>query len=71
MKLTDIEIPPDVARLFVRDMHAFFAAKNNIKADEIAGRQLYALKQYYPGKLRALSDVKEMFRQMRDDSMTV
>jgi hypothetical protein len=66
MKLIDIEIPADVARLFVRDMRAFFAAKSKIKADEIAGRQLYALKQYYPGKLR-LSDVKEMFLRMRDD----
>ena len=47
-------------------MRAFFAAKSKIKADEIAGRQLYALKQYYPGKLR-LSDVKEMFLRMRDD----
>ena len=65
MKLTDIEIPPDVARLFVRDMHAYFAASNQVDADEIAGRQLYALKQYYPGKL-SLSDVEEMFFQMRD-----
>ena len=66
MKLTDIEIPPEVARLFVRDMRAFFAEKDKIKADEIAGHQLYTLKQYYPGKLR-LSDVKEMFLRMRDD----
>ena len=66
MKLTDIEIPPEVARLFVRDMRAFFAEKDKIKADEIAGHQLYTLKQYYPGKLR-LSDVKEMFLQMRDE----
>jgi hypothetical protein len=34
------------------------------KADEIAARQLHALKPYYPGKLR-LSDVKAMFLVMR------
>ena len=32
---------------------------------EIAARQLHALRQHYTGKLR-LSDVKEMFGQMRD-----
>jgi hypothetical protein len=46
-------------------MHAYFAVSNQVDADEIAGRQLYALKQYYPGKL-SLSDVEEMFFQMRD-----
>jgi hypothetical protein len=48
-------------------MRAFFAEKNTIKADGIAARQLHALKQHYAGKLR-LSDVKEMFLQMRDHS---
>jgi len=37
-----------------------------IKADEIAARQLFALKQHYSGKLK-LSDVREMFVQMRDE----
>jgi hypothetical protein len=36
-----------------------------ILADPTA-RQLRALKQHYAGKLR-LSDVKEMFEQMKDD----
>jgi hypothetical protein len=31
----------------------------------MAARQLRALKQHYTGKLR-LSDVKEMFEQMKD-----
>jgi hypothetical protein len=60
-----IELPPTVARRFVEDMRAFFAEKNGIKADEIAARQLPALRQHYAGKLR-LTDVKEMFVQMRD-----
>jgi hypothetical protein len=37
-----IELPPAVARAFVKDMRAFFAEKNAIKRDEIAARQLHA-----------------------------
>jgi hypothetical protein len=33
----------------------------------LAARQLFALKQHYSGKLK-LTDVKEMFLQMRDGS---
>jgi hypothetical protein len=43
-----IELPPTVARAFVKDMRAFFRAKDAIKADEIAARQLHALKPYNP-----------------------
>jgi hypothetical protein len=46
-------------------MRAFFDAPNTLKQDEIAVRQLHALKQHHPGELR-LSDVKKMFLQMRD-----
>jgi hypothetical protein len=60
-----IELPPAVGRAFVRDMRAFLAEKNPIKRDEIAARQLWALKQHYHGKLR-ITDVHEMFLQMRD-----
>jgi hypothetical protein len=35
-----IELPPAVARQFVEDMRAFYAEKNPIKRDEIAGRQM-------------------------------
>jgi hypothetical protein len=59
-----IELPPAVARAFVKDMRVFLAEKNAIKRDEIAARQLHALKQHYTGKLR-LFDVKEMFLQMK------
>jgi hypothetical protein len=44
---------------------ALLAEKNTIKADGIAARQLHALRQHYSGKLK-LTDVKEMFLQMRD-----
>ena len=60
-----IELPPAVARRFVEDMLAFHAEPNSIKRDEIAARQLHALRQHYAGKLR-LSDVTQMFVQMRD-----
>jgi hypothetical protein len=60
-----IELPPAVARAFVKDMRAFFAEPNAIKRDEIAARQLHALKQHYTGKLR-LFDVKEMFLEIKD-----
>jgi hypothetical protein len=47
-----IEPPPEVAKAFVRDVHAFFAAGHNtIKTDGMAANQLHALKQYYDGKL--------------------
>jgi hypothetical protein len=61
-----IELPPAVARDFIRDMRAFFAAGHNtIKADAIAAQQLHALREHYPGRLR-LTDVKDMFVHMKD-----
>ena len=60
-----IELPPGFARRFVDDMRAYFAETNLIRRDEIAARQLHVLKQHHAGKLR-LSDVKEMFLQMKD-----
>jgi hypothetical protein len=38
--------------------------RSGIKRDEIAARQLHALRQHYAGKLK-LIDVREMFMQMR------
>lgn len=61
-----IELPPRVAKAFVRDMKAFFKAKGH-EADEIAARQCWALEPHLPrgAKLR-LTDVKELFLHMRD-----
>jgi hypothetical protein len=39
-----IELPPAVARRFVEDMRAFFTEISSIKKDEIAARQLHALR---------------------------
>jgi hypothetical protein len=61
-------LPPKVAKAFVRDIRAFFNAKNQLKQDEIASRQLHALAAFQRPrdiKLR-LADVKQMFREMRD-----
>jgi len=60
------ELPPAVARRFVEDMHSFFLEPDAIKRDEIAARQLHALRQHYAGQL-CLTDVKEMFLRMSDD----
>jgi hypothetical protein len=67
MPRKELDLPPEVAKAFVRDMHAFFAEKNGVKADGIAAGTLHMLKEHYPGKLR-LTDVKAMFLQMRDDA---
>jgi hypothetical protein len=57
-----------VAKAFVADMRAFFAEPNAIKRDEIAARQAWLLSDHMPelGKKLRLTDVKEMFLQMRD-----
>jgi hypothetical protein len=63
-----IELPPRVAKDFVRDMRAFFKAKDQLKRDEIASRQLHALWAFQgprEKKLR-LADVKQMFLELRD-----
>jgi hypothetical protein len=40
------ELPPEVAKAFVRDMRAFFAEKDAIKRDEIASRRIHVLRQF-------------------------
>jgi hypothetical protein len=67
MLCRQLELPPEVASAFVRDMKAFFIAKSQLKQDEIAARQCFALQRYVPrgSKLR-LSNVKEMFLNLKD-----
>ena len=65
-----LDLPPAIARAFVDDMRAYFAEENPIKREGIAVRQLRALREHQrprEKKLR-LSDVKEMFEQMKDHS---
>jgi hypothetical protein len=49
-------------------MRAFLTESNAVKRDEIAARQLDVLEKFRLPQERSLrlSDVKEMFRQMRD-----
>jgi hypothetical protein len=63
-----LDVPPAVARAFVEDMRAHFAEEDRYKQDEIAVRQLRALRDHQgprDKKLR-LRDVKEMFLEMRE-----
>jgi hypothetical protein len=64
----NMNLPPEVARRFVADLEAYFAERDPIKRDEIAVRQLHALREHRrprDPKLR-LSEVKELFEQMHN-----
>ena len=62
-----LDLPPDVARAFVADMLAYFAEPNQIRRDEIAIRQMHALRQYQGPREKPVRthDIKEMFVRMR------
>ena len=61
-----LEIPPAAAKAFVRDMKAYFKAKDQLKQDEIAARQCWALQQHMPrGTKLRLTHVEEMFQNLR------
>jgi hypothetical protein len=61
------ELPPTVARAFLKDMRAFFAVSDPGKRDEIALRQMHALWEHQrPGDKRiSMLGVKELFHAMR------
>ena len=62
-----IELPPAVARAFVKDMKSFFAEEDKHRQDLIAVRQLNALKDHQGPREKPLrlSDVKRMFLEMK------
>jgi hypothetical protein len=64
------DLPMNVAKAFVKDVRAYFAEANAIKRDEIADRQLQALRPYNPrwGKKLRMTDVIEMFQEMKDQA---
>jgi hypothetical protein len=66
MTSKSLDLPPAVARTFVKDMRAFFAEEDRHKRDEIAARQLSALNQYRGRQETPLriSDIKMMFTEM-------
>jgi hypothetical protein len=62
-----IEIPPAAAKAFVRDLRAFHAAATGFERDEIAARQLHALREHLgPRDKLRLTDVHELFLAMKD-----
>jgi hypothetical protein len=63
-----LELPLKVARRLFENMRAFDRERNLIKRDEIAARQLHVLAGYLRPRDRKLrlSDVNELFLQMRD-----
>jgi DNA topoisomerase IB len=64
-----LDLPPAAARAFVKDMRAFHAAATGFEKDEIAARQLHALReQQRPGEKLRLIDVHEMFQEMKDQA---
>ena len=61
-----LDIPPEAAAAFIRDIRAFFKASGH-EADEIAAEAGWRLKQHLPrGTKLRISDVKELFLQMKD-----
>ena len=62
-----VELPPEVARSFAKDMRAYRATKDSIKRDEIAARQAWLLNQHLGPREKQLRliDVREMFVQMK------
>ena len=57
------DLPPEVASRFVEDMRAFLIEKDAFKRDEIATRQLRALRQYQRSREKelCLADIKQIF----------
>jgi hypothetical protein len=68
MPIKPLQLPPAVARAFVKDMRAFFAESHAIKRDEIAGRELHALREHLGprDKRLRLTNVHELFLAMKD-----
>lgn len=65
-----LELPPEVARAFFSDARAYFAEKDKRQRDRIAVYQLRAL-QAYQGPMEKklqLSDIRNMFEQMKDQA---
>jgi hypothetical protein len=49
-----IELPPDVAKAFVKHMRDFYAEPSAIRRDHIAGDAAFMLKSYLPVRDRKL-----------------
>lgn len=66
-KRKPLEVPPEAAAQFVKDMQAFFRAKGQLAEDEIASTAAWRLKQHLPkGTKLGKTTVKELFHAMRE-----
>jgi hypothetical protein len=65
-----LDLPMEVVKGFVEDMRAYHAASNATRRDEIAERQLYALRPFNPpwAKKLQLSDVIQLFQETKDQA---
>lgn len=63
-----LELPPEVAKAFVRDMRAYFKAEGQNQRDEIAARQRSALSEFQGPRDKRLriTDVIKLFNEMKD-----
>lgn len=66
MPRKQLEVPPAVARSFVKDMRAYFAEKDGSKREAIVVQQAWSLNQHLATKIKT-HEVKAMFFQMRDE----
>lgn len=58
-----VEIPPSVAKAFMKDLKRFHATKDKDKRTEIAARQMQALSKH---QKVAMEEVYELMRRMRN-----
>jgi hypothetical protein len=67
MPRKQLEVPPAVARDFVKIMRAYFAEQNLIKRDQIAGDAVFLLEHHLPPNKRRLRlpDIKDLFQVMK------
>ncbi|MBO4221929.1 hypothetical protein [Bradyrhizobium neotropicale] len=62
-----LDLPKEVAVAFMEDVRAYYEESSQTKRDVIAVRQLHTLNEHLPPRAKRLrlSDVKELFKQMR------
>lgn len=65
-----LDLPPEVASRFVEDMYAFLIERDVFKRDEIAKRQLHALRQFQRPREKelCLADIKQIFLAAKDQA---
>jgi len=59
-----IEIPPEAAKAFVRDLRAYHTTKDGDKRTALAARQAEELAKHTRSRV-TLAEVRELFRRMK------